>query len=76
MKNLLLVLCCSLLVNACANEFSSSDTQCERNPTVDGLAIAALTGVPIIVVATTPIGLSFAAIMGGSYYVTHKVVCP
>lgn len=75
MKNLLLVLCCTSLVG-CANAFSSADTQCERNPTVDGLAITALTGVPIIVASTTPIGISIAAIVGGSYYVTHKVVCP
>ena len=75
MKNLLLVLCGVSLVS-CANAFSSSDTQCERNPAADGLAISALIGVPIIVASTTPIGISIAAIVGGSYYVTHKVVCP
>ena len=74
MKNLLLVLCSVSLVS-CANVLSGPDAQCERNPTSDGLAIAALTGVPIIVVATTPIGISIAAIVSGAYYVAHEAVC-
>lgn len=69
----LCMLCISLV--GCANVLSSTDTQCKRNPAVDGLGIAALTGIPFVVVATTPIGLGVAAIMGGSYYITHEAVC-
>ena len=75
MKNLLLVLCCVSLVGCANARFASNDTQCKRNPAVDGVAIAALTGLPFLIVATPPIGIGVAAIMGGSYYVTHEAVC-
>jgi len=75
MKNLLLVLCCVSLVGCANARFASNDTQCKRNPAVDGLGVAALTGLPFVMVATPPIGLGVAAIMGGSYYVTHEAVC-
>ena len=75
MKNLLLVLCCVSLVGCANARFASNDTQCERNPAVDGVAVAALTGLPFAVVATPPIGLGVAALMGGSYYVTHEALC-
>jgi hypothetical protein len=75
MKNLLLVLCCVLLVGCANARFASNDTQCKRNPAVDGLAVAALTGLPFLVVATPPIGIGVAALMGGSYYVTHEALC-
>ena len=75
MKNLLLVLCCVSLVGCANARFSSNDSQCVRNPAVDGVAVAALTGLPFAVVATPPIGLGVAALMGGSYYVTHEAVC-
>jgi hypothetical protein len=75
MKNLLLVLCCVSLVGCANARFASNDTQCKRNPAVDGLAVAALTGLPFVMVATPPIGIGVAAIMGGSYYVTHEAVC-
>jgi hypothetical protein len=75
MKNLLLVLCCVSLVGCANARFASNDTQCKRNPAVDGLAVAALTGLPFLVVATPPIGIGVAALMGGSYYVTHEAVC-
>jgi hypothetical protein len=75
MKNLLLVLCCVSLVGCANAKFASNDTQCKRNPAVDGLAVAALTGLPFLVVATPPIGIGVAALMGGSYYVTHEALC-
>ena len=75
MKNLLLVLCCVSLVGCANAKFASNDTQCKRNPAVDGLAVAALTGLPFLVVATPPIGIGVAALMGGSYYVAHEAVC-
>jgi len=75
MKNLLLVLCCVSLVGCANARFASNDTQCKRNPAVDGVAVAALTGLPFAVVATPPIGIGVAALMGGSYYVTHEAVC-
>jgi hypothetical protein len=75
MKNLLLVLCCVSLVGCANAKFASNDTQCKRNPAVDGLAVAALTGLPFVMVATPPIGIGVAALMGGSYYVTHEAVC-
>ena len=75
MKNLFLVLCCVSLVGCANARFASNDTQCKRNPAVDGLGVAALTGLPFLVVATPPIGLGVAALMGGSYYVTHEAVC-
>ena len=75
MKNLLLVLCCVSLVGCANARFASNDTQCKRNPAVDGVAIAALTGLPFLVVATPPIGIGVAALMGGSYYVAHEAVC-
>ena len=75
MKNLLLVLCCVSLVGCANARFASNDTQCKRNPAVDGVAIAALTGLPFLVVATPPIGIGVAALMGGSYYVTHEAIC-
>ena len=75
MKNLLLVLCCVSLVGCANAKFASNDTQCKRNPAVDGLAVAALTGLPFVMVATPPIGIGVAAIMGGSYYVTHEALC-
>jgi hypothetical protein len=75
MKNLLLVLCCVSLVGCANARFASNDTQCKRNPAVDGLAVAALTGLPFVMVATPPIGIGVAALMGGSYYVTHEAVC-
>lgn len=75
MKNLLLVLCCVSLVGCANARFASNDTQCKRNPAVDGLAVAALTGLPFLVVATPPIGIGVAALMGGSYYVTHEALC-
>jgi len=74
MKRIVLCMLCISLVG-CANVLSSNDTQCKRNPAVDGLAVAAMTGIPFSIVATTPIGLGVAAIMGGSYYVTHEAVC-
>jgi hypothetical protein len=75
MKNLLLVLCCVSLVGCANARFASNDTQCKRNPAVDGLGVAALTGLPFVMVATPPIGIGVAAIMGGSYYVTHEALC-
>ena len=75
MKNLLLVLCCVSLVGCANARFASNDTQCKRNPAVDGVAIAALTGLPFVMVATPPIGIGVAAVMGGSYYVAHEAVC-
>jgi hypothetical protein len=75
MKNLLLVLCCVSLVGCANARFASNDTQCKRNPAVDGLAVAALTGLPFVMVATPPIGIGVAALMGGSYYVTHEALC-
>ena len=75
MKNLLLVLCCVSLMGCANARFASNDRQCKRNPAVDGVAIAALTGLPLLIVATPPIGLGVAAVMGGSYYVTHEAVC-
>ena len=75
MKNLLLVLCCVSLVGCANARFASNDSQCLRNPAVDGLAVAAMTGVPFYIVATTPIGLGVAAIMGGSYFVAHDAMC-
>ena len=75
MKNLLLVLCCVSLVGCANARFAANDTQCKRNPAVDGVAVAALTGLPFVMVATPPIGIGVAAIMGGSYYVTHEAVC-
>lgn len=75
MKNLLLVLCCVSLVGCANARFASNDTQCKRNPAVDGIGVAALTGLPFLVVATPPIGIGVAAIMGSSYYVTHEAVC-
>jgi hypothetical protein len=75
MKNLLLVLCCVSLVGCANAKFASNDTQCKRNPAVDGLAVAALTGLPFVMVATPPIGIGVAALMGGSYYVTHEALC-
>jgi hypothetical protein len=75
MKNLLLVLCCVSLVGCANARFASNDTQCKRNPAVDGVAVAALTGLPFVMVATPPIGIGVAALMGGSYYVTHEAVC-
>ena len=75
MKNLLLVLCCVSLVGCANARFASNDRQCKRNPAVDGVAIAALTGLPFVMVATPPIGIGVAAVMGGSYYVAHEAVC-
>ena len=75
MKNLLLVLCCVSLVGCANAKFASNDTQCKRNPAVDGLGVAALTGLPFVMVATPPIGIGVAALMGGSYYVTHEALC-
>ena len=74
MKAIILMLCVSLA--GCANaRFASNDYQCKRNPAVDGVGIGVMTGVPFAVVATTPIGLGVAAIMGGSYYVAHEAIC-
>lgn len=75
MKNLLLAVYCVSLFGCANARFASNDTQCKRDPAVDGVAIAALTGLPFLVVATPPIGIGVAAIMGGSYYVTHEAVC-
>ena len=75
MKNLLLVLCCVSLVGCANARFASNDTQCKRNFAVDGVAIAALTGLPFVMVATPPIGIGVAALMGGSYYVAHEAIC-
>lgn len=75
MKNLLLVLCCVSLVGCANARFASNDSQCLRDPAVDGVAVAALTGLPFLIVATPPIGIGVAAIMGSSYYVTHEAVC-
>jgi hypothetical protein len=74
MKKLIVCMLC-ISLTSCAGAFSTSDTQCKRNPKVDGLGVAAITGVPFAFVSTTPIGLSVAAIMGGSYYVTHAAAC-
>ena len=74
MKAVILMVCVSLA--GCANaRFASNDYQCKRNPAVDGVGIGVMTGVPFAVVATTPIGLGVAAIMGGSYYVAHEAIC-
>ena len=68
------ILCASLI--GCANaRFASNDRQCKRNPAVDGIGVAALTGIPFLIVATPPIGIGVAALMGGSYYVAHEAVC-
>ena len=75
MKNLLLAVYCVSL-GSCANaRFASNDSQCKRNPAVDGIGVAALTGLPLLIVATPPIGIGVAALMGGSYYVAHEAVC-
>lgn len=76
MKNLLLAVYCVSLVSCANARFASNDSQCKRDPAVDGIGVAALTGLPLLVVATPPIGIGVAAIMGGSYYVTHEAVCP
>ena len=74
MKAIILMVCVSLA--GCANaRFASNDYQCKRNPAVDGVGIGVMTGVPFAVVATTPIGLGVAAIMGGSYFVAHEAIC-
>jgi hypothetical protein len=75
MRIVLLFMCCVSLVGCANARFASNDTQCKRNPAVDGLAVAALTGLPFVMVATPPIGIGVAAIMGSSYYVTHEAVC-
>lgn len=75
MRIVLLFMCCVVSLIGCASAFSQADTQCKRNPAVDGVAVAALTGLPFLVVATPPIGIGAAAIMGGSYYVTHEALC-
>jgi hypothetical protein len=75
MRKVLLSLICVSLVGCANAKFASNDTQCKRNPAVDGLAVAALTGLPFVMVATPPIGIGVAALMGGSYYVTHEAVC-
>lgn len=58
MKNLLLVLCCVSLVGCANARFASNDSQCKRNPAVDGTGIDALTGLPLLRVDTPPIGIS------------------
>jgi hypothetical protein len=75
MRKVLLSLICVSLVGCANAKFASNDTQCKRNPAVDGLGVAALTGLPFVMVATPPIGIGVAALMGGSYYVTHEAVC-
>ena len=75
MKNLLLAVYCVSLVSCANARFASNDVQCKRNPAVDGIGIAALTGLPLLIVATPPIGIGVAAVMGGSYYVAHEAVC-
>ena len=75
MKNLFLAICCVSLVSCANARFASNDTQCKRNPAVDGIGIAAFTGLPFVMVAAPPIGIGVAAIMGGSYYVTHEALC-
>lgn len=72
---LLLISLCGFLMGCANARFASNDTQCKRNPAVDGVAIAALTGLPLLITTTPPIGISVAALMGGSYYVTHEAVC-
>lgn len=75
MKNAI-ILMISFFLAGCANaQFASGDYQCKRNPAVDGLGIATMTGVPFAVVATTPIGLGVGVIMGGSYYAAHEAMC-
>lgn len=74
MKAVILMVCVSLA--GCANaRFASNDYQCKRNPAVDGVGIGVMTGLPFVVVATTPIGLGVGVIMGGSYYVAHEAIC-
>jgi hypothetical protein len=75
MRKVLLSLICVSLVGCANAKFASNYTQCKRNPAVDGLGVAALTGLPFVMVATPPIGIGVAALMGGSYYVTHEAVC-
>ena len=75
MRALLIGMVCVSLMGCANARFASNDRQCKRNPAVDGVAIAALTGLPFLVVATPPIGIGVAALMGGSYYVTHEAVC-
>ena len=75
MKNLLLAVYCVSLVSCANARFASNDSQCKRNPAVDGVAVAALTGLPFVMVATPPIGIGVAALMGGSYYVAHEALC-
>ena len=75
MKNLLLAVYCVSLVSCANARFASNDSQCKRNPAVDGIGVAALTGLPLLIVATPPIGIGVAALMGGSYYVAHEAVC-
>ena len=66
----------SLLLSSCAAKLSSYDTQCSRNPKVDGSMIAGMIAVPFAVVSSsTPIGLAIGALMGGAYYVTHEASC-
>lgn len=75
MKKLILCILCISLVSCANAQFATGDYQCKRNPAVDGLGIATMTGVPFAVVATTPIGLGVGVIMGGSYYVAHEAMC-
>jgi len=66
----------SLLLSSCAVNLSSYDTQCTRNPKVDGPMIAGMLGIPFAVVSSsTPVGLGIGALMGGAYYVTHEASC-
>jgi hypothetical protein len=65
-----------IFLAGCANaRFASNDYQCKRNPAVDGIGIATMTGVPFAVVATPPIGIGVGVIMGGSYFVAHEAIC-
>lgn len=72
---LLLISLCGFLMGCANARFASNDSQCKRNPAVDGIGVAALTGLPFLIVATPPVGIGVAAIMGGSYYVAHEAVC-
>ena len=75
MRALLLCILCVSLVGCANARFASNDSQCKRNPAVDGIGVAALTGLPFLIAATPPVGIGVAAIMGGSYYVTHEALC-
>ena len=74
MRKIIMCLFCMTLVGCANARFASNDYQCKRNPAVDGVGIGVMTGVPLAVVSSSPIGLGAGVIMGGSYYVGHGAI--